>query len=121
MHRCGKVSWRFLNSQITIPICSLTLKPRLEFHIYEIVVGRVIRFADLEYTTSIDREGTSTDHEVEGMLPRDRIIERLISGKTPPSLRHEFWACLYRCQLNKWLLHVGRKGGGPNCNRKKLQ
>ena len=62
---------------------------------------RVISFVDLEYTTRFDREGTSTDHEVEGMLPRDRIIERLNTGKNPLSLRHEFWACSHRCQLKQ--------------------
>ena len=86
----------------------------LEFHI-EIVVGRIIRFVDLEYTTSFDREGTSTDHEVEGVLPRDRIIERLNTGKTPPSLRHEFRPCSHGCQWKQMLQE------GPNCNRKKLQ
>lgn len=71
-----------LEQQITSPICSMTLRPRLEFHI-EIDVGQIIRFVDLEYTTSFDREGTSTDHEVEGVLPKDRIqvIERLNLGK----------------------------------------
>jgi hypothetical protein len=36
---------------------------------------RGIRFLVLEYTTSFDRVGTSTDHEVE-VLPSDRIFER---------------------------------------------
>ena len=79
-------------------------------------MGWVIRFVDLEYTTSFDREGTSTDHEVEGVLPRDRNIERLNNEETPPSLRHEFWACLSMKQM----LVAGRaEGGSPNCNRKK--
>jgi len=62
-------------SEITILVILDVGETKLRAANCEIVVRRGIRFLVLEYTTSFDRVGTSTDHEVE-VLPSDRIFER---------------------------------------------
>jgi|SRR6266850_1403475 len=56
--------------------CSLTLlRQNLEPQICKCSRGGGMRLLVLEYTTSFDIVGISTDHEVE-VLPTDRIFER---------------------------------------------
>ena len=55
-----------------------------------------IGFLILEHTTSFDRVGTSTDHEVE-VLPTDRIFLSAEYGKTRPNPNIKFRRVVLGC------------------------